>query len=193
MAQDLHDSPRAGGRLEPGTRLAAVVSGYHAELTEALFASAARELALCGLLPSELVRVDAPGAFELPLIARRLALRDDIDAVLCFALVLKGETEHDRYIADAVAQALQGVALQTDKPVLFGVLTCDTLEQARERVLPADQGGRHDKGREVARAALATLQSLRSAASAGLEQRPAGFGLTEDAQGAAQRGAERGQ
>jgi len=174
MATDPHaDAPAE--RLAPGTRLGAVVSGYHAELTQAMFASAARELARSGLAESDLVRVDAPGAFELPLIARRLALRDDVDAVLCLGLVLRGETRHDRYIAAAVADALQQVALQTDKPVLFGVLTCETLEQARARALPAEDGGTHDKGREVARAAVAALAALERASTLGRELHPAGF------------------
>jgi 6,7-dimethyl-8-ribityllumazine synthase len=160
--------------LRAGARLAAVVSSYHPELTQALFDSARRELERCGL-EGELLRVDAPGAFELPLLARRLGLRDDVDAVLCLGLVLKGETPHDRYIADAVAHGLQRVALEVDKPVLFGVLTCDTLEQARARALPASDGGGHDKGREVARAAVSALAALERARDEGRRQRPAGF------------------
>ena len=175
MATDPHAATPAPFRLAPGARLGAVVSSYHLELTQAMFESAARELSEAGLASDDLVRVDAPGAFELPLVARRLALRDDLDAVLCLGLVLKGETSHDRYIAAAVADALQRVALETDKPILFGVLTCDTLEQARARALPAEEGGAHDKGREVARAALATLSALQRAAEQGRERRAAGF------------------
>lgn len=166
--------------LAPGTRIGVVASGYHAELVDAMVASAARTLAEVGLAECDLVRVASPGAFELPLIARRLALRDDLACVLCFGLVLKGETEHDRYIADAVVHALARVALDVDKPVLFGVLTCATLEQARARALPASEGGTHDKGREVARAALGALAALEQAATAGLPpRRRAGFGPGE--------------
>lgn len=166
--------------LVPGTRIGVVASGYHAELVDAMVRSAARTLAEAGLADGDLVRVEAPGAFELPLIARRLALRDDLACVLCFGLVLKGETDHDRYIADSVAHALQRVALDTDKPVLFGVLTCDTLEQARARALPPSEGGTLDKGREVARAALGALAALTAAAATGLApRRRAGFGPGE--------------
>lgn len=166
--------------LPPGTRIGVVASGYHAELVDAMLRSAARTLSEAGLAEGDLVRVEAPGAFELPLIARRLALRDDLACVLCFGLVLKGETDHDRYIADAVAHALQRVALDSDKPVLFGVLSCDTLEQARARALPTAEGGTHDKGREVARAALGALAALAAAATAGLGPRlRAGFGSKE--------------
>ena len=174
MAQHPEAEPPPPGRLRAGARLAAVVSSYHPDLTEAMYGSAQRELERAGL-EGALLRVDAPGAFELPLIARRLGLRDDIDAVLCLGLVLKGETPHDRYIADAVAHGLQRVALDVDKPILFGVLTCDTLEQARARALPAQDGGGHDKGREVARAAIGALAALERARDEGRALRPAGF------------------
>jgi 6,7-dimethyl-8-ribityllumazine synthase len=179
MAQHPQAHPSPTGRLPAGARLAAVVSSYHPELTEALFDSARRELERSGL-EGELLRVDAPGAFELPLIARRLGLRDDVDAVLCLGLVLKGETPHDRYIADAVAHGLQRVALEIDKPVLFGVLTCDTIEQARERALPELAGG-HDKGREVARAAIGALAALERAQQTARRLQPAGFRRSEEA------------
>jgi len=146
-------------------RVAAVVSTYHREVTEAMLASAAGTLEEAGLPPERLAVVHVPGAFELPLVARRLARRPDVDAVLCFGLVLKGETEHDRHIAAAVARALQQVALETDTPVLFGVLTCGTLEQAERRARPRERGGL-DKGREVALAALGALDALRRAGEA---------------------------
>jgi 6,7-dimethyl-8-ribityllumazine synthase len=178
MAQDPARVPDAS--LPPGTRIGLVASSYHAELVDAMARSAALTLRDAGLAEDDLVRVEAPGAFELPLIARRLALRDDLACVLCFGLVLKGETEHDRVIAGAVAHALQRVALDTDTPVLFGVLTCDTLEQARARALPASEGGTLDKGREVARAAIGALAALAAAATAGLgPRRRAGFAPPE--------------
>lgn len=147
-------------------RLGAVVSTYHAELTRAMLASARRTLLAAGLRAESLVVLEVGGAFELPLVARRLAVREDIDAVLCFGLVLKGETSHDVYIAQSVAAGLQQAALEADKPVLFGVLTCDTLDQARQRAT-----GSHDKGAEVARAALAAVAAMDAAPVVG---RPAG-------------------
>jgi 6,7-dimethyl-8-ribityllumazine synthase len=170
------DIPQSSPRLEPGARIGAVVSTYHHELTRAMLASARAELAAAGLAVEDLLVVEVPGAFELPLVARELGSREDVAAVLALGLVLKGETPHDRYIASAVANALQGVALELDKPVLFGLLTCDTLEQARERALPASEHpGSHDKGREVARAALATLAALQAAKDAGRRRARAGF------------------
>lgn len=147
--------------LPSGTRVAAVVSTYHREITGAMFRSAARTLLESGLDSEALVAVDVPGAFELPVVARRLASRPDVDGVLCFGLVLKGETEHDRHIARAVAEGLMRVGLDTDTPVLFGVLTCATLEQARERARSREQGGK-DKGHEVAAALVGVLAALRA-------------------------------
>ena len=76
----------------PGARIAACVSRYHSELTGAMLASARRELALSGVDAEHMLIVSVPGTFELPLVARALARRKDVDAVLCFGLVLKGET-----------------------------------------------------------------------------------------------------
>jgi 6,7-dimethyl-8-ribityllumazine synthase len=172
-SRDASDSPAR--RLPPGARIAAVVSTYHGELTGAMRDAARRELEVCGLAERDFLALEAPGAFELPIVARRLALRDDVSAVLAIGLVLKGETRHDEYIAAAVAEALQRVALETDKPVLFGVLTCDTYEQARARALPASEGGTHDKGREVARAAVHALAALEAARTIGGRETPVGF------------------
>ena len=150
-------------RLRPSTRIAAVVSSYHGDLTGGMFESARETLISAGLEPGNLERVDAPGAYELPVVAQALARRNDVDAVLCFGLVLKGETEHDLHIAGAVAQGLMRVGLDQGKPVLFGVLTCSNLAQAEARARRAAEGGL-DKGAEVARAAVAALSALERAA-----------------------------
>ncbi|MCZ6596558.1 MAG: 6,7-dimethyl-8-ribityllumazine synthase [Planctomycetota bacterium] len=161
MSRDDHNEPRTH-RLRPGVRIAAVVSTYHHDVTGTMLDSAADTLEAAGLAPGSLHEILVPGSFEMPLVAGRLARRADVDAVLCFGLVLKGETEHDRYIAAAVSEGLMRVALDADKPVLFGVLTCSTLEQARARARREVDGGL-DKGREVARAAIALLAALEEA------------------------------
>ena len=158
--------PAAAASLSDEERIACVVSSYHGEVTGKMLESALATLTGAGLKREQVLVLEAPGAFELPVIAQRLAWRDDVRAVLCFGLVLKGETEHDRHIAAACAQGLMRVALEGNKPVLFGVLTCATLEQAHTRVRRASEGGL-DKGREVALAALAALGALESAAEDG--------------------------
>lgn len=158
MSQDTH-SDSVPLRLRPGTRVACVVSSYHPEITGAMATSARATLEEAGLAPTGWREIEAPGTFELPILAQRLARRRAVDAVLCFGLVLKGETEHDRYIAQAVAEGLMRVSLDEGKPVLFGVLTCSTLEQAQRRARTLSEDGL-DKGREVARAACRALASL---------------------------------
>ena len=157
-AQETREPP---ARLPPGTRLACVVSDYHREITDQMRESAVETLREAGLGEGDLLDARVPGAFELPLVAQRLALRRDVAAVLCFGLLLRGETEHDRIIADAVALGLMQISLATETPILFGVLTCATLDQARQRALSERDGG-FDKEREVALAAIGVLRSLAS-------------------------------
>jgi 6,7-dimethyl-8-ribityllumazine synthase len=149
-------------RAPRGARIACAVSTYHEDVMSAMLESALETLSAEGIARSSVQIVPVPGAFELPIVARRLAARDDVDAVLCFGLVLKGETEHDRYISEACAHGLMQVALETDTPILFGVLTCATIGQARERARSEAEGGL-DKGREVALAAIEVLGALRAA------------------------------
>ncbi len=158
MSRDV-SSQAAIPRATRPLRIAAVVSGYHREITGGMYASARETLLTAGVSEEDLIEISVPGAYELPIVAQRLAARADIDAVLTFGLVLKGETEHDRYIAAAVADRLLDIGLEAKKPVLFGVLTCSTLEQAQARARLAADGGL-DKGHEVAKAALEVLVAL---------------------------------
>jgi len=183
MASDPQASPRSNARLRSGTRIGAVVSTFHRELTQAMLESARRELEAAGLRREDFLVVEVPGSFELPLVARSLAVREDIAAVLCLGLVLKGETTHDQFIASAASLGIAQVALATDKPVLFGVLTCDTLEQARARALAPENGGVHDKGREVARAAIETLAALETTKTIGKQALRMGFGAPSSTRG----------
>ncbi|MDF1838560.1 MAG: 6,7-dimethyl-8-ribityllumazine synthase, partial [Planctomycetota bacterium] len=143
---------------------ACVVSEFHLELTGAMMESASAELLRAGMAEEDFAVVQVPGAFELPLVARRLASHDEIDAVLCFGLVITGETKHDHWVSMGATEGILLASLETDKPILFGVLTTDTVEQARARALKPEDGGVQDKGREVAAAAIKTLQALDHAA-----------------------------
>jgi 6,7-dimethyl-8-ribityllumazine synthase len=147
-------------RMRPGSRIGIVVSRFHDELTGAMKDSAVKELTASGVLARDIAEVWVPGSFELPLVARALARRGNVDAILCLGLILKGETEHDRWVAHGAVEGIMSASLETDVPMHLGVLTCATLEQARSRALPVELGGREDKGREVARAAIETLLAL---------------------------------
>lgn len=144
----------------PGTRIGLVVSRFHEELTAAMKDSAVHELELCGVAEGDVLVEWVPGAFELPIVARRLAEEQDVEAVICLGLVLKGETEHDHWVAHGAVTGIVQASLELDVPMHLGVLTCATLEQARARALPPERGGREDKGRAVARAAIETLLTL---------------------------------
>jgi 6,7-dimethyl-8-ribityllumazine synthase len=132
-------------------RIGVVVSRYHERITDAMLVSALRELGGAGI--ADVLVVPAPGVFEIPLLARELARRKDIDAVLCFGLVLRGETTHDHWVAHGAVTGLVQATLETGKPLALGILTCAKLAQARARARP--------KGREVARAALDSLEALK--------------------------------
>ena len=101
----------------------------------------------------------APGAFELPLLAQAFTRGGKVDAVLCFGAVIRGDTGHYDFVAGESASGIQQVQLATGVPVVFGVLTTDTLEQALERSEP----DRTNKGREAAHTGIEMVRLLRSA------------------------------
>ncbi|SJM66612.1 6,7-dimethyl-8-ribityllumazine synthase [Gulosibacter sp. 10] len=149
-APELH----ADGR---GLRIVIVVAEWHGEVTGALLAGAQRALSRAGAPPAEIVRV--PGAFELPVAAARVLRSPRApDGVVALGSVVRGGTPHFEYVCGAVADGLGSVAVSTGVPVGFGVLTCDTEEQAVDRAgLP---GSSEDKGAEAADAVLATIRAL---------------------------------
>ena len=100
--------------------------------------------------------IRVPGAFEIPLAAKRAAISKKYDAVVALGCVMRGETPHFEYISSAVSYALQQVALEADVPVGFGLLTVDTVQQAMDR-----SGESGNKGSEAAAAALAMIGVLR--------------------------------
>ena len=138
-----------------GVSLAVVATRWYAELTDAMVDSAVRAAGEAGAAASTVVRV--PGAVELAVVAAALAARHD--AVVALGVVVRGGTPHFDYVCQSVTTGLTRVALDSGKPVGFGVLTCDTVEQARDRAGLA--GSQEDKGREAALAALETALVLR--------------------------------
>jgi 6,7-dimethyl-8-ribityllumazine synthase len=159
MALDPKSSARARP-VRPGSVIGIAVARFHEDLTGPMKDSAVRELVACGVASDDIRVVWVPGSFELPLAARRLAEVAEVDAVLALGVVVKGETDHDHWVAHGAVSGLMSVSLEEDVPMHLGVLTCETLEQARARALPVEMGGREDKGREVARAALEMLVAL---------------------------------
>jgi 6,7-dimethyl-8-ribityllumazine synthase len=156
--------PAADAVDAAGLTLAIVATRWHAEITDALTERAVAAAKECGLDDPLVVRV--AGAVELPVVAAEAARRHD--AVVCLGAVIRGGTPHFDYVCDAVTYGLARVALDTGKPVGNGVLTCDTLEQARDR--SGLDGSHEDKGWEAVVAALDTALVLRSLRGAGTDQ-----------------------
>ena len=139
-------------------RVAVVAAQWHTQVMDGLVDGARRALAEAGVEPL-LLRV--PGSFELPVAAARLA-RAGCDAGVALGVVVRGGTPHFEYGCAAATDGLTRVAVDTGVPVGFGVLTCDTDEQALDRAgLP---GSSEDKGYEAAQAAVATAVALREVA-----------------------------
>ena len=140
-----------------GLRVALISASWHAHVMAGLLAGARRALAESGV--RDVVEVVVPGTFELPVAASRLA-GCGMDAVVALGVVVRGGTPHFDYVCGAATSGLTDVAVRTGVPVGFGVLTCDSDEQAYERSgLP---GSKEDKGHEAALAAVATAVALRS-------------------------------
>lgn len=139
-----------------GLRIVIVAGSWHDEITNGLIAGATRTLEASGA-SFELVRV--PGSFELP-VACKAALHAGADAVVALGVIIRGGTPHFEYVSAAATDGLTRVALDTGKPVGFGVLTLDDEQQGLDRAgLP---GSKEDKGREAAEAAIATARVLRT-------------------------------
>jgi 6,7-dimethyl-8-ribityllumazine synthase len=139
-----------------GLTLAIAAARWHAEVTDSLVERGVAAAKACGVDEPVVVRV--AGAVELPVVAAELAAR--FDAVACLGAVIRGGTPHFEYVCEAVTYGLSRAALGSGTPVGNGVLTCDTLEQARDRCgLPASH---EDKGWEAVVAALDTALVLRS-------------------------------
>lgn len=140
-----------------GLRVAIVAASWHTTVMDGLLDGARRALAEAGVSDPVVVRV--PGTFELPVVCASLAER--FDALVALGVVIRGGTPHFEYVCEAATSGLTQVAVSSRTPVGFGVLTCETEQQALERAgLP---GSVEDKGHEAATAAVATVLALRGA------------------------------
>ncbi|WP_443937802.1 6,7-dimethyl-8-ribityllumazine synthase [Pedobacter sp. MW01-1-1] len=128
-----------------------LVAEWNAEITGALYNGALKTLLENGVKEENIVSIPVPGTFELSGAADiLLSKRHDVDAVICLGCVIQGETRHFDFICDAVANGVTNVSIKYSKPVIFGVLTTDNLEQAQDRA-----GGKHgNKGDEAAITAI---------------------------------------
>lgn len=153
-----------------GLRVAIVHAKWNAEVVGALVSGCKQELLKAGVAPKDVVVFEVSGAYELPYAASRAINSQKIDAVVCIGCLIKGGTMHFEYICEAVTQGIMRVQLDTHVPVLFGVLTVLTEEQARERAgLTADG---HNHGVEWAQTAIEMARLRERTMAGGCPMRP---------------------
>ncbi len=152
MASPAAQSFLDGAQLPDGSglQIGIVTSTWNAEITGKLRDACLYTLQECGVEADSIISISVPGAFELPLAAKLMIDHRLPDAVICLGCIIKGETRHDEYIASSLSQNLMALGLETDTPVIFGVLTTENEEQALDRA-----GGKHgNKGVEAAISAV---------------------------------------
>jgi 6,7-dimethyl-8-ribityllumazine synthase len=142
-----------------GLRIGIACALFNGGISLRLLEGALAALSESGTERNDVTVAWVPGAFELPLVARAFAEAGKVDVVLCFGAVVRGETGHYDFVAGGCASGLQHVQLSTGVPVIFGVLTTDTLEQALARSEPDDEG---NKGREAAVTGIEMVRLLRT-------------------------------
>jgi 6,7-dimethyl-8-ribityllumazine synthase len=119
--------------LAEGKKFAVVVSRFNDFITERLVGGAVDALIRCGAADENIEVVKVPGAFEIPLVAKKMAQRKQYDAVICLGAVIRGATPHFDYVSAEVSKGIAVVSIDSEVPIIFGILTTDTIEQAIER------------------------------------------------------------
>ena len=145
-------APQVTLEAKPNARIAIISASWHMDICAQLVAGARRACEAAGV--KSITELYVPGSFELPLAAQR-AFEDGIDGVIVVGLVLRGETPHFDYVCQGVTHGIMDVQLKFSRPIGFGVLMCDTLEQAHAR--SGVSGSKEDKGFDAAVAALTFL------------------------------------
>jgi 6,7-dimethyl-8-ribityllumazine synthase len=125
---------------------AVCVGRFYEDLAQRLLRGAEEGLALAGVPATSIRHASVPGAYELPMAAKLLAATGDFAGIACLGVVIRGETDHYDFVCAEAARGIQDVQLQTGVPCSFGVITCDTMEQALARA----GGGKRDQGRAAA-------------------------------------------
>ena len=146
-----------GGQDAAGLRFGVIVARFNAHVTGPLFDGCREELSARGAEAHDVASIEVPGCFELPLVARTLALSGKFDAIICLGAIIRGDTPHFDYVSSETASGIQRASLDSGVPVVFGVLTTDNEEQAMERI----GGSAGHKGREAALTAIEMAHTMR--------------------------------
>lgn len=140
-----------------GLRFGIVVARFNQRITGKLLRACTDTLTHCGVVANDIRVVRVPGAFEIPLVARTMARANCFDAVICLGAVIRGDTPHFDYICSEVSRGIGQVALETEVPIIFGVLTTETVAQAEAR---ADQN-QFNRGAAAAESAIEMVKVMR--------------------------------
>src|SRR5262245_60757570 len=150
-------TPSEGDFSPPKGRFAIVAARFNAIVVDPLVAGAIGALARHGVVDSDIDVVRVPGSFEIPMVAQKLGQSGKYSAVICLGAVIRGDTDHYDYVAGAAANGVANAALNAGVPVIFGILTCDTMEQALNRA-----GGKAgNKGFEAAVTAVEMVNLMK--------------------------------
>jgi 6,7-dimethyl-8-ribityllumazine synthase len=133
MAEKLKPASVRGGLSAAGLRIGVVASQFNSFITDRLLAGALDALQQAGATEEQIEIIHVPGSFELPIVAKKLATSGRFDSIICIGCVLRGETSHYDVVVSETARGIQLAQLDTGVPLIFCVLTCDTLEQAIDR------------------------------------------------------------
>ena len=160
MAEKLKPASVRGGLSAAGLRIGVVASQFNNFITDRLLAGALDALQQAGATEEQIEIARVPGSFELPIVAKKLAASGRFDSIICVGCVLRGETSHYDVVVSETARGIQLAQLDTGVPLIFCVLTCDTLEQAIDRA--GLKSG--NKGYEAGLAAVEMAQLVRKIA-----------------------------
>ena len=144
--------------LNPEVNIAIVVSVFNSQITEKLLQGALSTLVKSGMDKKQINIVKVPGAIEIPLVAKLLAISNKYHAIICLGAVIQGETHHYEYVCQQVSQGCQQVMLAYDIPIIFGILTTKNSKQAQDRVCEL----KGHKGIEAANAAISMIKLIKT-------------------------------
>jgi 6,7-dimethyl-8-ribityllumazine synthase len=147
---------RQTGRSAAGLQIGIVAARFNKQITGRLLDACVASLADHGVRPEDLEIVRVPGAFEIPLVARTMARANRFDAVICLGAVIRGDTPHFDYICSEVSRGIGRAAMETEVPIIFGVLTTETVAQAEERADPK----RFNRGGAAAQSAIEMVKVM---------------------------------
>lgn len=155
MIQDLSKNSPAYNKDSQGLKVAIVKSNYHPDLTKSLEKACREYLINCGVRTDNITTFDAPGAWEIPIVIKKIASTGTFDGIIAFGVIIKGETYHFEILANECARSLMNISLDFNIPITFEILATYNLKQARKRSI-----GKYNKGIEAAKTLLETIKTL---------------------------------